>query len=42
MIAKKFGVDFFLSGGALTLSPDSIGTHDNGWTVTGVIHEDYF
>ena len=27
---------------ARTLDPEAIGTHENGWTVTGEIHEDYY
>jgi len=53
MITKKFGVDFFSEGGALTLraecvssDPNATGTHarthDSGWTISGKIHEDYF
>jgi hypothetical protein len=53
MITKKFGVDFFSSGGALTLMPEQVctthaengthtRTHDDGWTITGQIHEDYY
>lgn len=41
-IVKEFGKDFFSSGGALTLSPGAIGTHKDGWTITGEIHEDYY
>lgn len=35
----KFTKDFETE--ARTLSPDDIGTR-NGWTLTGVIHEDYY
>lgn len=53
MITKLFGKDFDSSGGALTLSPGhvradghSLGqhtlTHSGGWTITGVVHEDYY
>ena len=46
---KKFIKDFSnepftlcSTGDARTLSPDDIGTHKDGWTITGEIHEDYF
>ena len=49
---KRFGVDFESSGGALTLLSEEVhltarsGTHtrkhDDGWTITGKIHEDYY
>ena len=42
MITKKFGIDFHSEGGALTLSPSDIGRNDSGWTIIGVIHEDYY
>jgi len=42
MITKKFGVDFFSEYGALTLRHEDIGTHEDGWTITGEVHEDYF
>ena len=42
MITKKYNIDFHSNGGALTLSPDCIGKHENGWTITGKIHEDYY
>lgn len=41
-VAKRFGVDFHSPGGALTLSPDDVGTHDDGWTVGGEIREDWY
>lgn len=41
-IIARFGVDFDSTGGALTLNPSDIGTHKDGWTITGEIHEDYF
>jgi len=28
--------------GSLTLEPNYIGTHENGWTITGKIKEDYY
>jgi hypothetical protein len=42
MVIKEFGKDFNSMGGALTLSPSDIGTHNDGWTITGKIHEDYY
>lgn len=44
MVTKKVGVDFFNYSGALTLSSDEIknGLHEDGWLITGVIHEDYY
>jgi hypothetical protein len=53
MITKKFGVDFRSEGGALTLKVSDVTdtnsdsgthtrTHDDGWTITGEIHEDYY
>ena len=53
MITKKFGVDFFGEGGALTLPTECVSndpyatgtharTHDSGWTISGKIHEDHF
>lgn len=53
MITKKYGVDFDSDGGALTLNPDVVGeyvvrngkyskTHNNGWTITAEVHEDYY
>ena len=53
MITKKFGIDFHSPGGALTLSPSEVTedkeysgihtrTHDDGWTITAEIHEDYY
>ena len=41
-VIKKFGIDFHSDSGALTLSPSDIGTHEDSWTVTGQIHEDYY
>jgi hypothetical protein len=52
VITKRFGVDFSSPGGALTLDPHDVSkceaesgthtlTHDDGWTITGEIHEDY-
>ena len=29
-------------GGALTLDPSDLGTHPDGWTVTGRVDEDYY
>lgn len=54
MITKKFGVDFFSEGGALTLyahevceeheslTGQSSRTHADGWTIAGIICEDYY
>jgi hypothetical protein len=53
MITKKFGVDFEIGDGALTLHPSEVTetdaesgihtrTHADGWTITGEIHEDYY
>lgn len=54
MVVKKFGVDFWSDGGALTLSPDQVSEdayvynvlctrkHKSGWTISGEIYEDYF
>ena len=54
MVIKKFGVDFHSHGGALTLPQSYVvdnedvesgthtRTHDSGWTITGMLHEDYF
>ena len=53
MITKKFGVDFFSEGGALTLRGECVSsdpyatgtharTHNSGWTISGKIHEEYF
>ncbi len=53
MITRKFGKHFNSSGGALTLNVSEVTdggeesgthtkTHDDGWTITGKIHEDYF
>lgn len=37
----KFQVHFFPYS-ANTLSVDYLGVHENGWTVIGDIHEDYY
>lgn len=53
MVTRTFGKHFNSSGGALTLSPSEVTdsgaesgihsrTHDDGWTITGLIHEDYY
>lgn len=53
MITKRFGVDFHSPGGALTLEVGEVSdanpesgthsrTHDDGWTITGEVHEDYY
>ncbi len=51
-VVKKFGVHFHSDGGALTLSADEVTdgpstgahkkTHSDGWTITGVVSEDYY
>ena len=53
MIIKRFGVDFKSNGGALTLDTSEVSdgdpqggthtrTHPDGWTITGLVHEDYY
>ncbi len=53
MIEKKYGEHFTSNGGALTLETSEVTdsnaqggkhtkTHDDGWTITGEIMEDYF
>ena len=53
MITKEYGKDFHSSGGALTLQQSEVTdgneesgehtkTHKSGWTITGVIQEDYY
>jgi hypothetical protein len=53
MIEKRFGVDFFSDGGALTLGPDEVSEsdvtsgyhvrkHKSNWTIEGEVREDYF
>ena len=52
MIIKKYGIDFYSSGGALTLPPSYVSegegvgeygkTHENGWTISGYIYEDHY
>lgn len=54
MITKKYGKDFSSEGGALTLDTQEVtdveGTeagvhtrhHDDGWVITGRVHEDYY
>lgn len=47
-VVKKYGVDFRnephrnYGSPALTLDPDHIGSHPDGWTIEGEIHEDYY
>lgn len=53
-VVKKFGIDFHSSGGALTLDVGDVcaikrqdsghhtRTHEDGWTISGTIHEDYY
>lgn len=53
VIVKKFGVDFHSAYGALTLASEEVSdqnvssgvherTHDDGWTIKGQVHEDYY
>lgn len=53
MITKEFDKDFFSEDGALTLNTSEVTegkeeegvherTHQDGWTIKGEIHEDYF
>lgn len=53
MITKRFRKDFFSDGGALTLPVSAVSvvpvdsglhsrTHDSGWTISGMVHEDYY
>lgn len=53
MVTKKFGIDFHSSGGALTLPRWAVSdekvtsgthtrTHDDGWTITGDVCEDWY
>lgn len=53
MIVKKFGIDFYSKGGALTLNSSEVSdngylniiqekTHSDGWTIKGKISEDYY
>lgn len=53
VVVRKFGVDFYSHGGALTLNPEEVTdtgatygvherTHASGWTIKGEIHEDYY
>lgn len=54
VLVYEFGKDFFSNEGALTLSPSEVDdhqdartgtftrTHDDGWTITGEVHEDYY
>ena len=39
MITKEFNIT---GHEAFTLDPSEIGTHDDGWAITGEIHEDYY
>lgn len=52
-VVKRYHADFQSPGGALTLSVSEVGcgrdvpgfqsrTHDDGWTITGEVHEDYY
>ena len=40
MITRKFTRDF--NSQARTLRKEDIGTHADGWTIEGEIHEDYY
>ena len=53
MIIKKYGVDFHSEESSLTLNPSEVSeeivnegthtrTHESGWTITGMVLEDYF
>jgi hypothetical protein len=54
MIEKKFGIDFDSPGGALTLDQSEVCSdsliedgfssrmHEDGWTISGEIYEDYY
>jgi hypothetical protein len=53
VVIKRYGVDFTSSGGALTLDSAEVTegreeegihsrTHNDGWTIKGLIHEDYY
>jgi hypothetical protein len=42
MITKKAGKDYPYDNLALTLPKEAIGKHDDGWTITGKVHEDYY
>ena len=54
VIRRKFGVNFFSGGWALTLSPCEVSgekqtcagmserNHRDGWKIKGEIHEDYY
>jgi len=40
---QKFKIDFDIQGHeAHTLNPACIGTHEDGWTIEGQIHDDYY
>jgi hypothetical protein len=42
MVIKKNGIDFTSKSGALTIDTIHLGTHEDGWTITGKVHEDYY
>ena len=45
MIVKVYGVDFQSNNAcapALTLDPEDVGSHEDGWVIEGEVHEDYF
>lgn len=52
-ITKRFGIDFFSGGGALTLPVSAVSKdqpsggehslkHKSGWIIKGFVHEDYY
>ena len=47
MLQKHVHIDFLqdavhYKSAAYTLRPEEIGTHESGWTIEGVIHEDWY
>jgi len=42
MVTKKAKVDYEYDGNALTLDKSEIGKHEDGWTIYGEVHEDYY
>ena len=53
LFVYEFGIDFNSDGGALNLAPEEVTsggeesgthtrTHEDGWTITGIIHGDYY
>ena len=41
-LKKVYGIDFSSGGGALTLSPSSLGKNTSGWEISGEVYEDYY